>query len=158
MFRMGVTGKDLAELSRELKKAGNGTVTKQLRKEISAAAAPYVSAVRSSILGIPVKGEKSTGLRGRLSKALTLRVRTSGKNAQVSILMSTGKMPDGQKSLPAMMEGTKKWRHPVFGDHDSENWVEQPSHPYFFPVMKTFGPAAKKAVNKVVNSITSSIT
>ena len=159
MFRIGVTGKDLAEVSRELRKAGNGTVTKQFRQELRAVAAPFVPAVRSSIAAIPVKGTAgSTGLRQRLSKAVTLRVRTSGKNAQVSILMSTGKMPDGQKSLPAMMEGTKQWQHPVFGPHDSETWTSQPSHQYFFPVVRGIGPAAKVAIGRVVKNITKEIT
>jgi hypothetical protein len=156
MFRIGVTGENLAEVSRKLRKAGNGEVTKQFRSELRAVASPFVPAVRSSIDAIPVKGTKSTGLRQRLKKAVTLRVRTSGKNAQVSILMSTGRMPSGQMSLPAMMEGTKKWRHPVFGNTDV--WVGQPNHPYFFPVVRGIGPAAKVAVSRVVKNITREIT
>jgi hypothetical protein len=156
MFNVKVTGADLAEVSRKLKKAGNGEVTKQFRTELRAVASPLVPAVRASIDAIPVKGTKSTGLRGRLKKAVGLRVRASGRNAQVSILMTPGKMPAGEYSLPAMMEGTKTWRHPVFGDDD--NWVGQPSHPYFFPVVRRLGPAAKVAVNKVVKNITKEIT
>jgi hypothetical protein len=151
------SGTDLATVSRKLRKAGDKEAAKQFRTELRAAAAPFVPAVRASIAAIPVKGTSgSTGLRKRLQKAVTLRVRTSGKNAQVSILMSTAKMPSGQRSLPAMMEGTKRFRHPVFGNED--NWVGQQSHPYFFPVMRAGGPAAKVAVNKVVGNITREIT
>jgi hypothetical protein len=151
------SGQDLAEVSRKLRKAGNKGAARQFRTELRAAAAPFVPAVRASIAAIPVKGTSgSTGLRQRLSKAVTLRVRTSGKNAQVSILMSTAKMPSGQRSLPAMMEGTKRWRHPVFGNEDV--WVSQESHPYFFKVVRAGGPAAKAAVNKVVGNITREIT
>jgi hypothetical protein len=150
------SGQDLASVSRKLRKAGNGEVSKQFRTELRAVAAPFVPAIRGSIAAIPVKGTSgSTGLRKRLQKAVTLRVRTAGKNAQVSILMSTAKMPSGQKSLPAMMEGTKRWRHPVFGH---EPWKQQDPHPYFFPVMRKGGPAAKVAVNKVVGNVTRKIT
>lgn len=150
------SGQDLRTVSRKLRKAGDKEVSAQFRTELRAVAKPFVPAVRASIAAIPVKGPKSTGLRGRLQKAVTLRVRTVGRNAQVSILMSTAKMPDKEKSLPAMMEGTKKWRHPVFGDDNV--WVPQESHPYFFPVMRAGGPAAKIAVNKVVGNITRQIT
>lgn len=149
-----VTGTDLASVSRKLRKMDDKEITKRFRKELRAAAAPMVPAVRASIGAIPVKGTSgSTGLRQRLKKAVTLRVRTAGKNAQVSILMSTAKMPAGQRALPAYMEGTKPhWRHPVFGE-----WVEgqrdQPSHPYFFPVVRKLGPASRVAAAAVVKGI-----
>ena len=74
----------------------------------------------------------------------------------MSILMSTAKMPSGQRGLPGAMEGTKQWRHPVFGNSDV--WVQQPAHPYFFPVVRRLGPAAKLAANRVVNKIDREIT
>ncbi len=151
------TGADLKKIARELRKMDDKEVGKRFRKELRAAAAPFVPAVRSSIASIPVKGQKSTGLRKRLQKAVTLRVKTTGKNASVSILMSTAKMPDGQKALPAYMEGTKpRWRHPVFGDTD--NWKQQDSHPYFFPVMRSAGTSARLAVDRMVKQITVDIT
>lgn len=156
-FSIRATGTDLRTVSRKLRQVGDAEIKKQFRTELRAAAKPIVPAVRASIAAIPVKGTSgSTGLRRRLSRAVTLAVRTTGRNAQVSILMSTGRMPDGQKSLPAMMEGTKPWRHPVFGN--SDNWVAQESHPYFFPVMRQMGAAGRLAVNRVVNKITREIT
>lgn len=147
-----VTGTDLAAVSRKLRKMDDKEITKRFRKELRAAAAPMVPAVRASIGAIPVKGTSgSTGLRQRLKKAVTLRVRTTGKNAQVSILMSTAKMPAGQKSLPAMMEGTKRFRHPVFGNEDV--WVAQESHAFFFPVVRKLGPASRVAAAAVVKGI-----
>lgn len=150
------SGADLRRISKQLRAQNDKELAKQFRRELRAVAGPFVPAVRSSIMAIPVKGTKSTGLRGRLSKAVTLRVRTSGKDAQVSILMSTARMPSGQKSLPAGMEGTKRWRHPVFGDPDV--WVQQDPHPYFFPVVRPMGTAARGAVNRVVSKITRQIT
>lgn len=147
-----VTGTDLAAVSRKLRKMDDKEIAKRFRKELRATAAPMVPAVRKSIDAIPVKGTSgSTGLRRRLKKAVTLRVRTAGRNAQVSILMSTAKMPAGEKSLPAMMEGTKRWRHPVFGNEDV--WVSQPSHAFFFPVVRKLGPASRLAAARVVKGI-----
>lgn len=158
MAGLRVTGKDLKTIGKELRGQDNKAIRSRFRRELRAAAKPMVPAVRSSIAAIPVKGTSgSTGLRRRLSKAVTLRVKTVGRNAQVSILMSTAKMPDHQKALPAYMEGTKSpWRHPLFGNDD--DWKEQPAHPYFFPVVRKLGPASKVAVNKVVHDIERKIT
>jgi hypothetical protein len=153
------TGRDLRVISAELRYQGNGReVRKKFSRELRAAAAPMVPAVRASIAAIPVKGTSgSTGLRKRLQKATTLRVRTIGRNAQVSISVAARKMPDGQKALPAYMEGTKSpWRHPVFNDPDT--WVSQPSHAYFYPVVRKLGVASKVAVARVVNEISRDIT
>lgn len=157
-IQIRASGKDLAKIARELRAQNDAAVLKQFRRELRAVAAPFVPAVRSAIGSIPVKGTAgSTGLRQRLQKAVTLRVRTTGKNAQVSILMSTAKMPSGQKSLPAYMEGTKpRWRHPVFGNTDV--WREQENHPYFFRTVRPMGAGAKVAVNKIVSDITKQIT
>jgi hypothetical protein len=157
-FQVRATGADLSEISRELRRMNDKAIIRQFRTELRAAAAPLVPAVRTSIDAIPVKGTSgSTGLRARLKKAVTLRVRTSGKNAQVSILMSTAKMPSGQRALPAYMEGTKSpWRHPVFGNTD--NWRQQDSHPFFYRTVRPLGAGAKVAVNKITADITRKIT
>jgi hypothetical protein len=158
MFSVKVTGADLRDVSRKLRKVNDANVKRRFRKELRIVASPFVPAVRNSIAAIPTTGSQSTGLRSRLQKAVTLRIRTSGKNASVSILMSTGKMPDGQKALPAYMEGVKSpWRHPVFGRED-EPWAEQPAHPYFFPVVRSMGAAGKRAASRVVDQITRAIT
>lgn len=157
MFEVQATGADLREISRELRRMDNKAVLRQFRRELRAAAAPFVPAVRASIAQIPVKGTSgSTGLRKRMQKAVKLTVRTVGRNAQVSIGVPGKRMPAGEGSLPAMMEGTKKWRHPVFGNEDV--WVAQPSHSYFFRVVRPMGPAAKVAVNRVTRNITRKIT
>lgn len=163
------TGKDLKAIGKELRGQDNREIRRQLSTGLRAAAKPLVPAVRSSIANIPVKGPKHTGLRKRLQKAVTLRVRTVGKNAQVSILMSTAKMPEGQKALPAAMEGLKTWRHPVFGEdaqtrktvhgnRGDDTWITQPARPYFYRTVRPMGAAAKVAVNKVTRDIERKIT
>jgi len=151
------TGADLRQVSKELRRMNDKEITKRFRKELRAAAAPFVPAVRAAIDDIPVKGTSgSTGLRKRLKKDTKLPVRTVGKNASVSIGLPGAGMPSGQRALPAAMEGTKKWRHPVFGDTDV--WVQQEPHPYFYRTVRPMGVAAKAAVNRVVNQITRDIT
>lgn len=151
-------GEDLRKISRELRAAGNGrTVRKQLSKELRAAALPMVPAVRASIRAIPATGGQSSGLRTRLARATRLRVNTVGRNAGVAVLVDGKKMPAGEKALPAYLEGTKRpWRHPVFGDTDV--WVTQKSHPYFYRIVAPMGWRSRSAVNRVLDNITRKIT
>lgn len=170
MTGIRVTGKDLKRISKELKAQDSKAITKEFRTGLRAAAKPMVPAVQASIAAIPVKGSAgSTGLRKRLSKAVTLRVKTTGKNTRVSILVSPAKMPDGQMALPALMEGLRPWRHPVFGEdaatrilvhgnREDAPWADQDAHPYFFKVVRPMGAAAKVAVSKVARDIERKIT
>jgi hypothetical protein len=156
-FGVHATGKDIATISRELRKTADGKMLrKQLSKDLRKAVAPLLPAVRASIGNIPTTGGKSTGLRARMQKATRLSVITAGKSASVSILVDPKKMPDGEKALPAYMEGTKgRWRHPVYG-HDV--WVTQDSHPFFYKIVRPAGVAARVAVQRAVNTVTKSIT
>lgn len=144
----------------------NPEIKKRFRKELRAAAAPLVPAVRASIRSIPSKrGYSPDGLRGRMVKATRLEVKTVGKSAGVAIRVDGRKMPSGQKRLPPLMEGEgvqrgrrvdTRWRHPVFGNRNV--WVQQDSHPYFFPVVRMAGLASRRAVNKVLDGITRDIS
>lgn len=155
-FGVRYTGKDLNEVSRELRRMNDKEIKKRFRQELRAAAAPLVPAVRASISAIPAKGPASTGLRRRLSRAVKLSVKTAGKQAAVTLVVAAERMPSGQKALPAYMEGTKpRWRHPVYG-HD--RWVTQPAHPYFYKVVLPLGASSRVAVNKVISGITKDIT
>lgn len=151
------SGADLAKLSRELRHVGDGkTLRRQMTKELRSAAKPLVPAVRSAIRSIPTTGAGHTGLRSRMAKATRLRVKTSGRDAQVAILVDPAKMPAGQKALPMEMEGVKRWRHPVYGNTDV--WVTQKPHPYFFRTVAPLGRKSKTAVNKVLKDLTRQIT
>jgi hypothetical protein len=113
--------------------------------------------VRASIRAIPSKqGYSPDGLRAALSKATRLEVKTSGKQAGVAIRVDGRKMPAHMKSLPSMVEGKKRWRHPVFGNRDV--WVNQPSQPYFYNVLRAAGPASRRAVNRVLDGISRDIS
>lgn len=151
------SGKDLRVLSAELRRQGDREIKRKMSRQLRASAAPMVPAVRASIAAIPVKGTSgSTGLRQRLQKATRLKVRTTGREAQVTILVDPKRMPPGQMALPQAMEGLKRWRHPVFGDRAV--WVTQEPHAYFFRVVRPLGIASRVAVAKVIRDITREIT
>lgn len=150
-------GDELRRVSREQRRMDNPEIKKRFRKELRAAAAPLVPRVRSSIRSIPSgRGYSPQGLRGQMARATRLEVKTSGRQAGVAIRVDGRKMPSHMKSLPSMVEGKKRWRHPVFGNR--EVWVSQPSQPYFYNVVRTAGPASRRAVNKVLNGITKDIS
>lgn len=150
-------GEDLRRVSRELRRMDNPEIKKRFRKELRAAARPLVPRVRASIRSIPSsRGYSPDGLRGALSKATRLEVKTAGRQAGVAIRVDGRKMPSHMKSLPSMVEGKKRWRHPVFGNR--EVWVTQPRQPYFYNVVRVAGPASRRAVNRVLDGITRDIS
>ncbi|BBA99280.1 hypothetical protein RVR_5828 [Actinacidiphila reveromycinica] len=152
------SGKDLAKIAKELKAMDDKAVLKGFRKELRKAAAPLVPAVRASIRAIPSSRPYSpNGLRGQMSRATTLQAKTTGKQASVVIRVDGRKMAAGAKAVQAYMEGIKKpWRHPVYGN--TEAWVTQQPHPYFYKVVRTVGPRARLAVARVMDDITKKIT
>lgn len=150
-------GEELAAISRQLRTMGNGReIKKQFTRELRTVARPMVPAVRASINAIPASSGASSGLRKRMAAATRLKVRTVGRQANVSVLVDPRKMPEHEKSLPAYMEGTKRnWRHPVYG---RGVWVSQKPHPYFYKVVLPIGLRARSAAGRVIDGITRKIT
>jgi hypothetical protein len=147
---------DLRRVTRELRRMDDKELKKRFRKELRAAAAPLVPKVRQSIRSIPSsRGYSPAGLRGALSKAVKLEVKTAGRQAGVALRVDGRKMPNHMKSLPSMVEGKKRWRHPVFGNKDV--WVNQTSEPYFYHVVRVAGPASRRAVGRVLDGISRDI-
>jgi hypothetical protein len=149
------TSDDLRRVTRELRRMDSREVTKRFRKELRAAATPLVPVVRASIQSIPSRtGDGS--LRAAMSKAVRVEVRTTGRQAGIAIRVDGRKMPAHMKSLPSMVEGKKRWRHPVFGNR--QVWVQQPSKPYFYKVVRPAGASSRRAVNRVLDGITQDIS
>lgn len=149
------TSNDLRRITRELRRMDNKEITKRFRKELRAAAKPLVPVVRASIQSIPSRtGDGS--LRAAMSRAVRVEVKTTGRQAGVAIRVDGRKMPAHMKSLPSMVEGKKRWRHPVFGNRDV--WVQQPSHPYFYKVVGPAGAESRRAVSRVLDGITHDIS
>jgi hypothetical protein len=148
---------DLRRISRELRRMDNPEIKKRFRKELRAAARPLIPKVRAAIREIPSSREYSpTGLRGAMSKATKLEVKTAGRQAGVAIRVDGRKMPSHMRSLPSMAEGKKRWRHPVFGNRNV--WVTQTPHPYFYSALRTAGPASRRAVSRVLDGISRDIS
>jgi hypothetical protein len=149
---------DLRRIAKELKAMNDKELKKKLSKELRAAARPLVPVTRKAIRAIPSsRSYSAAGLRGRMSKAVRTEVKTSGKQAGVRIRVDGRKMPAKQGALPAYMEGSKKpWRHPVYGNR--EVWVVQTAKPYFYKTLRPkAGPAARKAVNRVITDVSKQI-
>lgn len=154
---MARTGKDLKYIARELRRMNDKELLKRFRKDLRASAAPLVPAVRRSIRAIPSKrGYSASGLRGQMSRATNLQVKTVGKQASVIIRVDGRKMPAKAKAVQSYMEGVKpRWRHPVYG----HNWyVQQPPSPYFYRTVASAGPRARAAVGRVLNRVSRDIT
>lgn len=151
-------GTELRRISKELRTMGDGKeIKKRFSRDLRAAAAPLVPAVRSAIAAIPATSGDHTGLRTEMARATGLTVRTTGRQASVSIQVDGRKMPSGRKALQAYMEGLKRpWRHPVFGNRDV--WVTQQPHPYFFRTVRPLGVASRIVVNRTISKITRDIS
>lgn len=152
------TGKDLKRIGSELRKMNDKQLKKEFSSELRAAAKPMVPAVRAAIRQIPSsRGYTSDGLRGRMSKAVKLEVKLTGKQAGVRIRVDGRKMPTREKALQSYMEGLKKpWRHPVFGNR--EVWVKQEPHPYFYKTVRPIGLRSRVNVNKAIDRVAKKIT
>jgi len=155
------SGRELARITRELRQMDDKEVLKRFRKELRTAAKPLVPAIRASIRRIPSSRPYSTaGLRGQMSKATTLQVKTAGRQASVILRVDGRKMPPKAKSVPAYVEGSKpRWRHPVYAKPGKANvWVQQPSQPYFYNNLTVAGPRTRQAVGRVIDQISKDIT
>jgi hypothetical protein len=97
-----------------------------LRKNIRIAGEKAADAAR---IEVDSGGGSKTGLRMGIAAGIKVKVMT-GARAGVTIVASSSAMPAGKESLVRAWEGSKGWRHPVFG-----RWVEgqpnQHGHPYF---------------------------
>lgn len=152
------TGRNLQRIAAELRRMDNKQLKLEFSREIRAAARPMVPAVKSAIHQIPSKrGYTSSGLRGRMVKAVKLEARTTGRDAGVRIRVDGRKMPSGDKNLQSYMEGVKKpWRHPVFGNRDV--WVTQPPKPYFFKTVDPMGQRTARDVNRAIDRVADKIS
>ena len=142
----------LRDLAKDLRKAGDHQLEKELRTGIRKAMDPMKRAVQQNARAIPTHGAKHTGLRRQIAQATRVRIAPSSKTAVV-LEVAASRMPEGKRSLPARMEGRGKWRHPVFGNRHV--WVNQRPHPYFWrgvePHIKDVRQAVIEATEHVID-------
>lgn len=135
-------------------------IQKQLAGNLRAPGREMLLAVRAAAVAIPSRGESARRgrppLGKRLARAAQLQVRTSGDSAGVKLWINPGRMPDGQRLLPAYQEGeTAPWRAPLFGDTDV--WHTQSPHPFFWPTvtphLPEFNEQAEAAIDHAADQI-----
>lgn len=147
-------GADLRKLAASLK-ASDRVIMTELRKGIRTAIRPMQNDAKARARKAPVKGTGHTGLRGRVAKTITTTVGVTPTRVYARLAASGKKMPSGQRSLPAMLEGTKPWRHPVYGNRNV--WAQQSPHPYFDPAVKAGAPGVNRAIDAAIDKAASHI-
>lgn len=156
-----VTGaQQFAQLARHLK-ANDRQMKNEMAAAVRKATKPAVNEVKAAILAVEshsygggrkareqyaqARGSKtaSRGLRAAIARGITARTAMSVKSAGVRIHVNTTQLPPDQKSLPALMDGGRTWRHPVFGNR--EVWVTQQAAPWFYVTLyKLRDPVAQE--------------
>lgn len=142
--------RQLREVARDLQVAGSPRGLRyRLRRNIVAAVDPMKKQVQSNALAIPVHGTATTGLRAAIAKATRVSIKSSSRNVLVRLMVDAKRMPAGQQSLPRLMEGERRWRHPVYGN--TNTWVTQAAHPYFAPAIPEHLPGVAAGVEAAVD-------
>jgi len=154
--RFGAGSAQLSVIVAQLNRMDERRVNSIIRGELSRAITPLLPAVRASIMNTPAHGPKHTGLRGRISNCVESWAKIEGPIVTAGVEVNSSRMPDGEKSLPLMLEGDKVWRHPIFGDR--AHWVGQASHPYFWQAVSFYGPASRRAVDAALDDIKAQIS
>jgi hypothetical protein len=150
------TGKDLQRVTKNLAAMGDGKlVRRRLTKEIRAEVRPVVAQVKAAYRSGPSRNQpnpKGRGdLRPMLARAVTMQIRTGGRNPGVTIKVDGRKMPDHMGGVPRMYEGRERWRHPSFGNRN--RWVTQKSVPTFDRIVPRAAAGVRRRVNHMAEDI-----
>lgn len=158
-------GADLGQIARDLLAMNSDKVTGIFKRRLEAAAAPFVPAVRASVLAIPVEPApaRHTGLRLKIAACAEVDSWRDRNDVSVRVWMNPERMiRPTEYTLPLYMQGAigagrgknyTRWRHPVFG-HRDQPWVQQPAHPYFYQAVAPLRLQAEIAVRAAVDEIT----
>jgi hypothetical protein len=145
----------------QLRQAGRVDLRREMVSRMRAAGREVLDDQRAEVRRLPVSGERfyrsgarrevgadgrvrqvpvryrrdtrSTGLRNRVARSLSLEVKTGG-TPRVRFVAKPEKMPAGQQKLPRHLDNPRGWRHPVFGN--TEMWVGQRGGSWFWPPIK----------------------
>lgn len=172
-------GRELKELNRRMKNAGDGKALKRrLRQEIKDAGDPVVQDLRAAVRRVNVtssqggtaRPDRSTGLRRRVARATGLSITTSGIRIRVSPKkVSRGQSATGKSygdTLPKYLDASvgryDRWRHPVFfpgsiSEAPSRRVVQQEGQPWFFPTITKHRSDFRSAVFAAMEDINDQI-
>lgn len=157
MVNSGV--RQMRDVARDLKRAGTPArgLNAKLRRNINSAVAPMKQEVQRNAFAIPAKGTAgSTGLRVALMRATRIQINTGTRSLGVRLIVDGKRMPAGQEALPMLMEGEKRWRHPVYGNR--EVWRDQASHPFVAPAIPKYTVAAAKGIDAALAETAAELT
>jgi hypothetical protein len=150
------SGSDLRRLTQGLALMADG---KELRKrfvrEVGKEIRPLAAEVRRAYRASPSQNQPNPPGRGDLrrlmARATTATVRTSGRQAGITLRVDGRRMPQGMGGVPAMYEGRKRWRHPVFGSRLT--WVQQESRETFERIVPARAPAIRRRVLNLADGL-----
>ncbi len=149
----------LRRLAGDLRSAGNQqAMNVKLRRGLEVVGRKGAAAVRASVRATPSKGQSArrgrASLRGKVARATESKVRNTTRPG-VIVWVNPGRMPAGERSLPGLLDGQGRWRHPVFGN--TSVWRGQRSHPYFNravdPIAGQLADAGDKVLDEIANMI-----
>lgn len=93
--------------------------------------------------------ERPRGLRDAVARGVQMKVNLSGKNMGVRLRVDPRHLPEGQKQLPQLLEGTRpRWRSPNWGRRTE--WKTQPAHPFFFSTIEPHIPRVRQRVMREI--------
>lgn len=174
-----ITGTDdFHRLSRQLKAAGNGEVSRRMSKAMRDAVEPARREMQSSVRRVRssggrggasaraaraahatrnrkrlsdkarLKAHRGSGLRETVARATRTTVASSARSASVRIRAAQAQMPPNQRKLPRLLN-RGHWRHPVF---KSGKWTTQTARPagWFDRPAKKHAPRVRYAAVAVV--------
>lgn len=153
MIKIEIGGEgDLRRLADRFRRAGGRELSRRLKVALYEGIQPMHAQAQINVLNTPTHGDKHTGLRGKIARALEVNVSDSTTAAaKVTLQVDPDRMPTNQRTLPRYVEGFGRWRHPLFGNR--RKWYGQSGHPWFRPAVREHLKDVRRAVENLVDKI-----
>jgi hypothetical protein len=113
-------------------RAADAVTRKAMRARLRGAARPVRDRVRAAALAMP--SHHNGTLRGEIARSVSTSLRSNRAGVMLTVMCSPGRMPRGERRLPAYTDAARGWGHPVFaiGPRASWHWVHQTAEPGWF--------------------------
>ena len=149
-----VTQNDLRDLARAINKHGDAkALRKQLRDGLREPVKVLVPKARAAVMSQSGPG---TGLRKDMARAVQVKVDLGLRSSRIGvrIRLDGKKLRSRPAGLVAMYEGTKPWRHPVFG---TGRWVSQESRGFLTETVRSAEPWIGRSIQRAMVEVGSKI-
>jgi hypothetical protein len=164
-MQLGGTRK-VAELARNLRRAGDGELADELHRRIQQEASPVVAALRAAVMRVEVSSTKGglapptrrRGLRLHTAAATGFRVLSDGVRFEVDPgqMRHDGWPGDMPTYLDASVGHYGRWLHPVFGNMSV--WTIQRGSAWFFRTIRDHFDDFRRGIRDVMHDIAQEIT